>query len=183
MSEKDENMIKFKDWKKQERAPYVIYADFESIIKKKSDTISIHEISGYSLCVVDFEGKQMDCETYRDKDAGKTFLTRLFDLQKELYWKIKNANEKMIFTDKDKEEFRKATKCCICEKGLPKKSTYVDHIGNIQAWLKTMGLPRCMPTFKEVNNKKNSFKHIKKKSLSKPKQIYCNIYKKITMLL
>ena len=69
MPELGKNVIQFKDWKKKERAPYVIYADFESIIKKKSDTISIHEISGYSLCVVDFERKQMDCETYRDKDA------------------------------------------------------------------------------------------------------------------
>ena len=87
MPQLGKNVIQVNDWKKKERAPYVIYADFESIIKKKSDTISIHEISGYSLCVVDFEGKQMDCETYRDKDAGKTFLTRLVDLQKELHWK------------------------------------------------------------------------------------------------
>ena len=82
---------------------------------------------------------------------------------------IKNANEKIIFTDKDNEELRKATQCCICEKGLPEKPTDVDHIGNIQAWLKTMGLPKYIPTRKTVEKKKNNFKHIIKKSLNKPK--------------
>ena len=39
-------------------------------------------------------------------------------------------------------------------------STNIDHLAKIGEWLKTMGLPRWVLTHKEVENKKNHFKHI-----------------------
>ena len=43
--------IEFNQYYQQQVAPYCIYADFESVIKQKSEVKSLHKISGYSLCV------------------------------------------------------------------------------------------------------------------------------------
>ena len=58
------------------------------------------------------------------------------------------------------------------KKKLPKDSTNVDHIGNIQDWLKTLGLPRCLPESKVARDKKNYFKHIKDEDFKKVKEEY-----------
>ena len=52
MPKKGENILEFTQYYKQQIAPYCIYADFESVMKKDSEIKTIHEISGYSLCVV-----------------------------------------------------------------------------------------------------------------------------------
>ena len=66
----------------------------------------------------------------------------------------------MVFTEKDKEKFEKATHCHICEEALPKNSTKVDHLAKIKDWLKILGLSGRMPTYKEVEDKLNHFKEI-----------------------
>ena len=75
----------------------------------------------------------------------------------------------MVYTDKDKEKFEKATKCHICEGPLPNGSTKIDHLAKMGKWLKTMGLKRCMPKFKDVENKKNYFEHITDEEFKKAK--------------
>ena len=45
MPELGKNIIQFKDWRKQEKTPYITNAEFESIIKKNSKKISMFEIS------------------------------------------------------------------------------------------------------------------------------------------
>ena len=51
MPEKDKNEIKFMNYSQQLETPYTMYADFESVLKEDSEKKTIHEISGYSLCV------------------------------------------------------------------------------------------------------------------------------------
>ena len=63
----------------------------------------------------------------------------------------------MIYTAEYKLAFQKATHCHICEVALPMGSINIDHLAKIRGWLKTMGLPRWVPTYKEVENKKNHF--------------------------
>ena len=48
----------------------------------------------------------------------------------------------MIFTDEDKKNFNNATHCHICEGTHPKVDREVDHVANIEKWLKMMGLQR-----------------------------------------
>merc|ERR1711954_469736 len=125
----------------------------------ESEKKMIHEISGYSLCVVSpYEEPQMD--SYRGADAGKVFTVKLESLGKELNKKIRNADAKIVFTDDDKDVFKNATHCHICEGELPKNSTKIDHLAKIKDWLKIMGLPGIVPTYIEVENKMNFFKHI-----------------------
>ena len=50
MPEKGKNVIKFYNYSLQLEAPYTVYADFETVLKKNPEKKTIHEISGYSLC-------------------------------------------------------------------------------------------------------------------------------------
>merc|ERR1711954_255902 len=140
--------LKYTQYYKQKMASFCIHADFESMNKKESEKKTLHEISGYSLCVVPpYEEPQID--SYRGADAGEVFVDKLQSLSDELYKKIKNADAKKVFTDIDKEDFKNATHCHICEVELPKNSTKIDHLAKIKDWLKIMGLPGRVPTYKE----------------------------------
>ena len=107
MPEIGENTLEYTQYYKQQIAPFCIYADFESVMKKESEKKTLHEISGYSLCVVSpYEETQID--SYRGVDAGKVFMEKLESLGKELYKKIKNADAKIIFAEKYSENFKNA---------------------------------------------------------------------------
>ena len=64
------NTIVFDQYYQQQVAPYCIYADFESVLKKDSEKKTIHEISGHSLCVKSpYEEYQI--YHHRGDDSGK----------------------------------------------------------------------------------------------------------------
>ena len=72
MPEMGMNTIEFTQYYKQQVAPYIIYADFEALMNKKSEEKTIHEISGFSLVVVSpYEESQIYC--HRGADAGEVF--------------------------------------------------------------------------------------------------------------
>ena len=52
MPETGENTLEYTQCYKQQITPFCIHADFESVMKKESEKKTLHEISGYSLCVV-----------------------------------------------------------------------------------------------------------------------------------
>ena len=52
MPEIGKNTHEYTQYYKQQIAPFCIYADFESVMKKESEKKKLHEIPGYSLCVV-----------------------------------------------------------------------------------------------------------------------------------
>ena len=95
-------------------------------MKKDSEEETIHEISGYSLCVKSpYEEDQM-CD-FRGEDAGRQFISHIQSLGKELKQKIRKANAEMIYGKKEIEEFEKATICHICEDDI--KRPKIDHLG------------------------------------------------------
>ena len=77
-----------------------------------------------------YEEPQID--SYIGAEAGEVFMEKLESFSNELYKKIENAYAKIIFTDTDKEDFKNATHCHICERELPKNSTKVDHPAKIK---------------------------------------------------
>ena len=101
-----DNTIVFDQYYQQQVAPYCIYADFESVLKKDSKKKTIHELSGYSKSPYE----ETKIYHHRGDDAGEVFLKKLESLGKELYKKIKNANAEMIYGEKEKEEFEKTAK-------------------------------------------------------------------------
>ena len=151
MPEVGENTIEFNQYYQQQVAPYCIYADFESVLKKDSEKKTIHEISGYSLCVKSpYEDDQI--YHHRGDDAGKLFIAHIQSLGKELRRKIGNANAYMIYGKKEKEIFEKATTCHSFEGDL-KKSNKIGHFGKINQWLKRMRLPNIYPSESDVKEK------------------------------
>ena len=69
---------------------------------------------------------------------------------------MKNADAKMIFIEKDSENFKNATHCHNCECGLIRNSTKIDHLGKIHQWLRSMRLPNRVSSQTKVEDKKYS---------------------------
>ena len=84
MPPEDRNHITFKNHQNQVPVPYVIYADFESIIKPKtekagdkSELTSEHEECGFGYQVVGCDGKANAPVIYRGENAVEVFLKHL----------------------------------------------------------------------------------------------------------
>ena len=97
MPEKGKNTLKFQNHQRQMKAPYVIYADFESIIEKYDTCIpptdrssttktEVHKPCGFSLVAVrsDGEVKDKQARCYRGKDCVKQFLAALLQTEMEI---------------------------------------------------------------------------------------------------
>ena len=87
--------IKFKNYHKQRQVPFVIYADFESIIKPyqaaagdKSEIKSKHQACDFGYQIVRYDGASSNVRIYRGKDVEQ-FL-------KSLHQEVININA--IFT-------------------------------------------------------------------------------------
>ena len=117
-------MLKFENYHKSEKVPFIVYADIESYIKplhscdpnpESSYTKHYQKHEPSSFC---FYIKCFDDEIYEPKfvsytveDAAQKFVEML----EEDIIEITNIPEKkMIFGEKDKERFDKETKCWIC---------------------------------------------------------------------
>ena len=64
MPEKGKNILKFTNYNKQMKAPYIIYADFEAITTKIEEHVGdhtertqLHEACGYSFVLVRSDGE------------------------------------------------------------------------------------------------------------------------------
>ena len=135
MPKEGKNKMAFKNFHKQMKAPYVVYADFESIVKKihtcepddkKSFTVKTekHEPCGFSYVVVRSDGQTKVPYTYRGEDAVYAFLRYLLDEEKEMREDMAN-NRPLVMTNEDWRKYRNATECNICNKSLF-KGFYLD---------------------------------------------------------
>ena len=121
--------IKFKNFSYSERAPFVIYADFESFIKpmdicnpdpNKSYTKKYqkHKPSGFSYYIKSLyeDAKKSEKRTYiktkkEDPDAEDVFVKWLEEDVKEI---ANITPKKIIFTEEEKKQFDNASDCWIC---------------------------------------------------------------------
>ena len=133
MPKEEAKIVSFQNYNKQMKAPYVIYADFEALVKKislceleggnkeKSYTMKTeyHKASGYSYTVVRSDGEVSGPKVYRGENAVGTFLSDI--LQEEV--KIREslaAPKPIVMTAEDWEKYKNATDCHICNKRLIK---------------------------------------------------------------
>ena len=143
---KPETFIEFKNYKNMIKVPFVIYADFETINKKKyqynycseifdneifkcnckrnneiNKTRKYHELvpCGFSFYVHSIVSEiKFPIELYRGPDAAKVFCKKIQEYIKDIYYLIKKTNKKIEMTEKEQEEFNSATECYICKKEL-----------------------------------------------------------------
>ena len=142
MPNKDNNILKFNNFHKQQPVPFVIYADFEAITEKihgcqqkgnKSYTEAYqrHTDCGYGYKVVCcYDDKYTKPEQiYRGENAVYKFLENM--LEEVKYCKKvmkKHFNKPLRMTEENEQEFKKATTCHICDKKYTEKDIRVrDH--------------------------------------------------------
>ena len=125
--------LRFKNFLHSEKAPFAVYADFESLIKpmencdpdpNKSYTKKYqkHEpisFSYYILCSIDGVFKPVLRKYTKTKPEGANAMDVFIKWLEEDVKAIANIEEKeMIFTEEDKKHFNKASDCWICGEEL-----------------------------------------------------------------
>ena len=130
MPKAGENKMVFKNFYKQMKALYAVYADFECVLEKlatcepnnkKSFTVKTekHEPCGFSYVVVRSDGQTSGPYNYRGKDAVHVFLRYL--LNEEIEMRKDMANKRpLVMTNEDWQKYRNAAECHICNKSLYK---------------------------------------------------------------
>ena len=142
MPDKDNNILKFNNFHKQQPVPFVIYADFEAITEKihgcqqdgnKSYTEAYqkHTDCGYGYKVVCcYDDKYTKpIQLYRGEKAVYKFMENMLEEVKYCKKAMKTFfNKPLKMTKEDEEEFKKATTCHICDKKYTEKDIRVrDH--------------------------------------------------------
>ena len=136
-------IVRYRDGQYQFKVPFVIYADFESILvpvssaannpdKSSTRGINVHEPSGWCMNSKFSYGNSYWSEIdrfqqYRGKDCVSTFCGKIIEEARRLY---KSTPQKPMdeLTKKQKEEHSKAKKCHICFKEFFSKDIKVrDH--------------------------------------------------------
>ena len=141
MPDKDNNILKFNNFHKQQPVPFVIYADFEAIIEKISgcqpnnnksytEAYQKHTDCGYGYKVCCYDDKYSKPATiYRGEKGVHEFVEDM--LEEVKYCKNvmkKEFNKPLKMTKEDEEEFQKANECHICNKKYTDKDIRVrDH--------------------------------------------------------
>ena len=113
------NIMKFKNYNNKQEVPFVIYADFESVLKKiDNDHRKMHEhlpcaVGYYFICSYD------DTKSYyRDhvgEDSPAWFVQELRNLAEEVDEILKNPKPMDPLTDEEEHAFQTALFCHICE--------------------------------------------------------------------
>ena len=128
--------LRFKNFVHSEKVPFIVYADFESLIKNmdncdpnpiKSYTKKYqkHEPISFSYYIKCFKDSVSEpiLRTYTGKDTMDVFINWLEEDVKA----IANIEPKeMIFTEEDREQFNKSRICWICDEPF-KDSKVRDH--------------------------------------------------------
>ena len=113
--------LKFKNFRKKMKVPFVIYADFKTILKKildrsKTNTKKLqeHVVCGYSY-IVACDGQSQPPMVYRGEDANKHFLNAILEENNKIN-EIFKKEEDMIMTAADIKNYEESKLCWICEK-------------------------------------------------------------------
>ena len=139
---KPDTFIKFEKYVYSERAPFAIYADFESILKpmetckpdpNKSYTLKynkhepvsfVYYIKSFNEDVYKSTLRSYVRENEEDPDTIDVFISWL---ESDVKIISRLGNEKMIITPEEQEQFNQASKCWICGKFLNIKDRVRDH--------------------------------------------------------
>ena len=133
MPEEGENILKFENHKRVMRAPFVIYADFESLVveiqgckrgpewetKSYTEKTKAHKACGYAFLVVRSDGEVVGSKVYRGENAVESFFESV--LQEEV--KIRESLAQPVPLKMEQEDwwgFTTARECHVCNKSLTK---------------------------------------------------------------
>ena len=120
----------FKNYCKQMKVPYVVYADFECALRKidtcepdnkQRFTLKTekHEPCGFSYQVVRSDCQTFGPFTYKGEDAVFVFFTFLQNHEREMREDMASKTQ-LVMANEDWQKHKNATKCHICNKSLVK---------------------------------------------------------------
>ena len=140
--EMDDGVVKFRNWKRKEKVPFVVYTDFECFNEKvdrvkggrgKTQQYQKHRPCGFCCQIVcSFDQKiQFEPVLFRatsdDQDVGQIFVEMLEKEIRSLFKRF-DRKKKMIFTEEGKKAFEEATSCWICgDEFQPSEKKVRDH--------------------------------------------------------
>ena len=129
--------IEFKNYRNRLQVPFVIYADFESLLpsveKEGSERVrpyQEHIACGFSYKVVcSFDDKySRPIQGGRGKDAVYNFLTSVLDEANKCTPIMKMIKKPLVMTPSDESDFLRSEQCHICGKAYDEDSVRVrDH--------------------------------------------------------
>ena len=142
MPNKDNNILKFNNFHKQQPVPFVIYADFEAITEKVqgcqqkgnksyTEAYQTHTDCGYGYKVVCcYDDKYTKpIQLYRGEKAVYKFMENILEEVKYCKKVMKKYfNKPLRMAEENEQEFQKAITCHICDKKYTEKDIRVrDH--------------------------------------------------------
>lgn len=116
--------IKFENFKRQERVPYIVYADFEAMLipledsEHASNTVKTQRHVPYSVGFYlhcSHDGSQSFYREYRGEKCVEWFLLQLREIAIKCEFNLSQIMPMHPLTPKEKEEFANAKKCYICD--------------------------------------------------------------------
>ena len=124
MPTENNKFIKFVNHKNQLKAPWVIYADFESIINKIEGPLlpsdesfthksSIHEACGFCLRAVRSDGLSTERLLYRGQDCIQVFLEELKEAELIIKQSLKKRNKRYNVTPEEYQDYYNSNTCWI----------------------------------------------------------------------
>ena len=148
MPEEGKNILKFENFKKQMKAPFFIYADFEAVITKIpedkrektrcTEKTNVHEACGFAFTVVRSDGKVVrPVYTYRQKPGSEqktaeAFLNMLLEVEEELRESLE-SQEKVKMSQQDWQHFYHTKNCHICDEPLVREQ-FLDSRQTFDIW-------------------------------------------------
>lgn len=128
--------VTFKNIHRQFKQPYVIYADFESLILKyqgpqnfpaNTFATQVHEVCSFAYICVRADGIHSSPYIYRGPNASQEFLKHMNHIYQCCLKQLQNPVS-MIFSEENRLSFESATHCSICSKIIDKSEVKVrDH--------------------------------------------------------
>ena len=123
--------IRFKSTEKQLEAPFVLYADFESLLQpvdkasgKRTVKYEEHVACSYAYLITSrIPGVEFPPRIYVGLDAAEHFLTSLQNDLNTLIMPIIERNVEMIWDEDAQQRFDEATHCFICNEFLDRENS------------------------------------------------------------
>ena len=128
--EEGKNKVKLQNHHKQMKVPFIIFADFEALVKKMhlyqrpegananyTEKTEQHEACGFSYMVVRSDGVASQLVVYKGENAVGTFLSEIVNEERKIR-EILATPHPIVMTVEDWENHKIATECHICNESL-----------------------------------------------------------------
>ena len=124
----------FKNTSKQFKQPFIVYADFESLVVPyqgpqsfcNSYQTHMHEVCSFGYIVVRSDGVHGDPVIYRGPNASQRFLQEMNAIYQQCSLQLQNPAP-MVLTQSDLDAFDNSTHCHICNKAFTHDVRVKDH--------------------------------------------------------